>query len=253
MKRKYARNTGRTSFCEGTDEGVGEYREQGLRPSVYTDTVPPCFSLSYRDPYGWWQKSRQTGERTLYAASAGALRQRRMGACAVAKVINVRMVRIVLHFDQRLNRSLTRLYRMLLRRLVALVSAVTMLHLSVGAADAACAGKGGSNHLAGAHSVSEHSSHARHAGRPAPGIDASTSRHAMNFHSTAATPTSGSTGGLPVQSRCCESMTTCSVSGTVAQRVAIVATLPAACVVLTAGTEAVSSAPQAPEPPPPKA
>ena len=143
---------------------------------------------------------------------------------------------------------------MLLCRLVALLSSVTMLHLTVGAADAACAGNGLKGHAAAGHAAAAgHLVHEHHAEPLTSGMLAPMSGHAAHLDVVAATRISGSTGGSPAQSRCCESMTSCSVTGNVAQRVAVVATLPAASVALTARTDGASSAPRAPEPPPPKA
>ena len=142
---------------------------------------------------------------------------------------------------------LTRLPRMLLRRLVALFSSVTLLHLSVGAADAACAGNGAeSHHSAAAHSLAAgHAGHMHHQGR--------TAAPAAHVDGVAAPLGSRSPGGSPVQARCCESMTTCSVTGTVVERVSVVNAVPRVSMVMPAPTDVASTVPQAPEPPPPKA
>ena len=141
---------------------------------------------------------------------------------------------------------------MLLRRLVALFSSVTLFHLSVGAADAACAGNGGgSQHGAAAHSlaVGNAAGHAHHQ-HVAVG---SVPTPASHVDGVAAPLSSRTPGHSPAQARCCESMTTCSVTGTVAERVFIVNAVPRVSMVIPARTDVASNVPQAPEPPPPKA
>lgn len=149
---------------------------------------------------------------------------------------------------------------MLLRRLIALFSSVTMLHLSVRAADAACAGGDGpTEHSAAAHAldagIPAHSHHVANLGARDTRTAASVSQHAhaVRIAGVAATPGSHGPGGSPAQPRCCESMTTCSVTGTVTPHVAIVSAVPCASGVMPSRTDAASPVPQAPEPPPPKA
>ena len=155
---------------------------------------------------------------------------------------------------------LTRFGCMLLRRVVALFSSVTMLHLSVGSADAACTGTGAAiSHSTAAHGTrARQSTHAHHGtmdhARMAVTATSSSLRAPVApVAGVAESPSPRTPDGSPAPSRCCESMTSCSVTGTVTPRVSIASSLRGASLMLGAVTEAPSSVAPAPEPPPPKA
>jgi hypothetical protein len=117
---------------------------------------------------------------------------------------------------------------MIRRRCLALLSAITMIHLSVVAGDAACA---------------EHGTMGRH--------DASAHAMAMGHPSGARASTPPC--DTPAQQRCCETMTSCSVTVAVARPVSLATEAPAAALVGRAPANTPTSTRPAPEPPPPKA
>jgi hypothetical protein len=146
----------------------------------------------------------------------------------------------------------------LLRRFVALLSSATMLHLSVGQADALCAVNGEtSHHSAAGDTRTAAQGHVHHAAAAAAAVreaGAGMSAHTVIGGNAGVVPISHSRMPVhPPQSRCCESMSTCSVPGIVAPSMSIASGAPDANVVMQVRADAPSPVPQAPEPPPPKA
>ena len=147
---------------------------------------------------------------------------------------------------------------MFLRRLVALLSSATMLHLSVTGGDAACAQQGATTRHHAHGRVADHPAHVHDAATSSAEVSTNTSHalsveHGVHVARVAASSTPTPPEGAPGHARCCESMASCSVSGTVVQHVAIVPSLPDASLMAPAPTDAPTSVRQAPEPPPPKA
>jgi hypothetical protein len=139
------------------------------------------------------------------------------------------------------------------RRLFALLTSATMLHLSVVAGDAACATHGANGHHqapnASAAPVAEHSTAMHgHAMPAAPHVAASVSS-ARPIVKSGAPPCE-----VPTQQRCCEGLVGCSVDSATAggPEVATAAISPASRIRVAPVDVPASFAP-APEPPPPKA
>jgi hypothetical protein len=128
------------------------------------------------------------------------------------------------------------------RRLVALLTAVTMLHLSVVAGDAACA----------SHGTGTRDEHAM-------SMDGDAMGAAMGVETSAvgAMPTSHADVPpceTPVQRHCCDALVGCSVASAVAgDRHGVDSTVVRAARISEALHDAPASFTSAPEPPPPKA
>jgi hypothetical protein len=131
------------------------------------------------------------------------------------------------------------------RRLLALLTSVAMLHLSVVAGDAACATHGGATHH-GATAGMETTSHlmrtADHVERSAVSSD--------DFTATRTLPPCE----IPTQAHCCDALAGCGISGALAQvGDGADAAITAAVRMRVAPDDAPASFAPAPEPPPPKA
>ena len=145
---------------------------------------------------------------------------------------------------------------MIRRRLIALLSSVTMLHLSVASGEAACASPAMTQH----HSAMASSAGARDASMPMLG-------HAMPMvaaegAASAVHGMSASSAGIagvppcesPTQQRCCGALLGCTVSTAIAAATqAIGSTVSPAARIRVALHDAPASFAPAPEPPPPKA
>jgi hypothetical protein len=141
---------------------------------------------------------------------------------------------------------------MTLRRLFALLTSVTMLHLTVVSGDPACATHGAGEHHAGQASGAG----AMPGAMPMDG-------HAMPMAEVAgATVTSAATVAtlgahpceIPAQQHCCEALVGCSVDSAAAgEPLVLVAGLSPATRISAAPDDLPASFAPAPEPPPPKA
>ena len=140
---------------------------------------------------------------------------------------------------------------MTLRRLLALLTSATMLHLSVVAGDSACATHGAGGHHAASAVVGESTDHA-----------AAMDGHVMPTVAVASVPkvnatpaaTSAPPCEVPTQQHCCEAQVGCSVTGAVVSAHQVLASaVPSAPRIREALHDAPASFAPAPEPPPPKA
>lgn len=136
---------------------------------------------------------------------------------------------------------------MILRRLFALLTSVTMFHLSVVAGDAACAAHGAAGH--------DMNAAAMH-GTPAA---ASMSDDAMPMEASPTAERGAVKSGappceVPAQQHCCEALVGCSVASAVTSAVQSLApAISPAARIPAAVNDAPASFASAPEPPPPKA
>lgn len=136
---------------------------------------------------------------------------------------------------------------MILRRLFALFTSVTMLHLSVVAGDAACAAHGAAGH--------DMNAAAMHGTAAA----SSMSDHAMPMEASPAAERGAAASGappceVPAQQHCCEALVGCSVASAVTSAVqSLTPAISPAARIRVAMHDAPASFAPAPEPPPPKA
>ncbi|CAN5140856.1 hypothetical protein BH09GEM1_BH09GEM1_19730 [soil metagenome] len=138
---------------------------------------------------------------------------------------------------------------MILRRVTALLTTLTMLHLAVVAADGACGEHGSGHDGAMTGHMTAHDAMDQHdASMPAGMVMSETAVHDA---SQARAPSPPCETSAP--RRCCESVAGCSLTGTVEETVRRTPSLPNASHEQYASTGAPSSPRAAPEPPPPKA
>ncbi len=137
---------------------------------------------------------------------------------------------------------------MLLRRLVAIVIAFTMLHLSVVSGDAACAGHG-SNRVTRGSAARGDAMHAHHESRSASHMAMSHEAHVTATSDGLASPPCET----PVQPRCCEGVAGCSATVVITEPASLTSPLPDVERAVNAGMDAPAFVLAAPEPPPPKA
>ena len=147
---------------------------------------------------------------------------------------------------------------MIRRRLIALLSSVTMLHLSVASGESACASPEMGQH----HSVMASSADARDAIMPMSGhsmsmATAEGAASAVHYMSAIDVDTVGSAGvppcEIPSQQHCCGALVGCSASiAMAASTQAIESSVSPAARIRVALHDAPASFAPAPEPPPPK-
>ena len=141
---------------------------------------------------------------------------------------------------------------MIVRRLVALLTSVTMLHFAVASGDAACRtlGAGGDHH-----GVMRDGATASERAMPMNG-------HAMPADAAAATPAVDAAPKttadvppceVPVQEQCCAALTGCSTTAIASASQSLVSTRPSAARIGEAPHDAPAPVASAPEPPPPRA
>ncbi|MDQ2667104.1 MAG: hypothetical protein M3Z05_13980 [Gemmatimonadota bacterium] len=138
---------------------------------------------------------------------------------------------------------------MILRRVTALLTTLTMLHLAVVSGDGACGEHGAGHHGALAGRTTAHDAMDQHdASMPAgmvmaeAGVAGVSQAHASNPPCTTA----------PAR-RCCESVAGCSLTGTAEETVRRAPSLPDVAREQYTSADAPSSPRAPPEPPPPKA
>ena len=135
---------------------------------------------------------------------------------------------------------------MMVRRLLALLTSVAMLHLWLVAGDVACALHGAGGHHAALRDAGAAAEHempmTAHAVDTSGGAEVSTAKSAAPPCDT------------PVQPRCCEAVASCGVAGTIVSRTRFAEPRPSASPeVLALDDDAPASYQPPPEPPPPKA
>jgi hypothetical protein len=139
-----------------------------------------------------------------------------------------------------------------LRRVFALLTSVTMLHLSVLSGDAVCLTHGAEGHHASTSRVGTTAEHAMEMhGHVMPLPEAAEAPVVSGARvATAAVPPCE----IPAQQHCCEALVGCSVAGAVtSEREVLAAGLVSEPGISEAAHDAPASFASAPEPPPPKA
>ncbi|MCY7378398.1 MAG: hypothetical protein LH467_03550 [Gemmatimonadaceae bacterium] len=147
----------------------------------------------------------------------------------------------------------------MIRRLVALLSSVTMLHLSVVSGESACASPAMTQHqTALASSAGERNAVVPMSAHAMPMTAADGATHMMHSVSAGAVGTAGSAGvppcEIPTQQHCCGALVGCSVSVAITDATQVIgSTVSPTTRICVALHDAPASFAPAPEPPPPKA
>lgn len=140
---------------------------------------------------------------------------------------------------------------MIVRRLIALLTSVTMLHLSMVAGDSACATHGANGHHAARTTDAAATEHTMPMDGHVMPVGAA-SAPMVSALPTAATDTAPCE--VPVQQHCCEAQVACSAANAVASvRQDLATAIPHVARIRDTRHDAPASYASAPEPPPPKA